>query len=109
MSNLRNLLSKTITKKVKFMGDEVEVCKLTIAQVERIQAFTKDASENSESDIFASLKKILDEGVTGFSELTMEEFKQFPLEELQALSSHVTEFSGLKAPSVEGNESPKKT
>jgi len=109
MSKLRSLLSKAVTKKVAFMGDEVEIRKLTIAQVEGIQVFTKTASENSEGDIFASLKKILDEGVADFKELSMEEFKEFPLEELQALSTAVTEFSGLRAPATaaEGNVLPK--
>lgn len=97
-TSLRNLLGKSITKDVTFMGEPLSIRKLTVRQVEEIQAFTKEMESNSEAEVFANLKKIIDEGAPAFVELSLDEFKGFPLEELQGLSKAITEFSGLRAP-----------
>lgn len=99
---MKHLINKELTEKVPFMGDEVEVRKLTVGKIMELQKVIK-ASEKSKSDK-AQLKLLCDVikvAVVGAEELTEEDFDSFPLSELTELSSHVMRVSGLGA--SEGN------
>jgi len=99
---MKHLINKELTEKVPFMGDEVEVRKLTVGKIMELQKVIK-ASEKSKSDK-AQLKLLCDiikVAVIGAEDLTEADFDSFPLSELTELSSHVMRVSGLGA--SEGN------
>jgi hypothetical protein len=91
--SLRDLAAKRITKEIKFMGESVKISKLTVAEVIEIQEHVK-ATENNDNKI-SILRLITDLAVEGASDLTEEEFRSFPMEELNRLSEEVMKFSGV--------------
>jgi hypothetical protein len=97
---MKHLVGKSMTKKVKFLGEDVTVKKLSVAQVMDIQAKSKDAStdENAGMEL---LQYVIGCAVEGASELSSEDFQSFPVDELSKLSNEILSFSGL------GNVQPK--
>jgi hypothetical protein len=99
---MKHLVGKLLTEKVTFMGDEVEVKKLTVGQVMDLQKVI-DKAANSE-DNQAQLKLLCDIikiAVVGAEELTDEDFDTFPVKELTGLSENIMRLSGLG--NTEGN------
>jgi len=92
--SMKNLVGKTMTKKYPFMGEQVEVRKLSLAQVEDIQAAAKSHEGNDAASI-EMLRKVIGLAVVGAEDLTVDDFKTFPIDELNKLSESVLEFSGL--------------
>jgi hypothetical protein len=92
MSVIKTLAHKPVTKKVKFMGADVDIHKLSIAQVLEVQSLAKEATEE---DTFSVMNKVLCLGIPDFNELTVDEFQSFPLEDLTKLSEEVMKFAGL--------------
>jgi hypothetical protein len=82
-----------MTKTVKFLGEEVVINKLTVAQVMAIQELTQNAGEKDNS--MEVLSFVITNAVEGADSLSSDEIEQFPLEELSRLSSDILEFSGL--------------
>jgi len=99
---MKHLVGKELTEKVPFMGDEVEVRKLTVGQITGMQKIidkaTKSKDETAQIKLLCDIIKI---AVVGAEELTQEDFDTFPLGELSALSESVMRVSGLGG--VEGN------
>jgi hypothetical protein len=99
---MKHLVGKELTEKVPFMGDEVEVRKLTVGQIMSMQKIidkaTKSKDETAQIKLLCDIIKI---AVVGAEELTQEDFDTFPLGELSALSENVMRVSGLGG--VEGN------
>ena len=99
---MKHLVGKSLTERVTFMGDEVEVRKLTVGQVMDLQSVIKAAAEDSSEDSqLKLLRDVLKIAVVGAEELTNEDFDTFPLQELISLSEDVMRISGLGG--VEGN------
>jgi hypothetical protein len=99
---MKHLVGKVITKKVPFMGDEVEVRKLTVGTIMDLQKIIQKAEKSKDDK--AQLKLLCDiikVAVVGAEELTDEDFESFPLSELTELSNHVMRVSGLGG--TEGN------
>lgn len=93
---MKHLVGKKITSKVPFMGDEVEVRKLTVGKIMGLQKLISKAEKSKEED--AQLKLLCDiikVAVVGAEELSQEDFDNFPLSELTDLSGHVMRVSGL--------------
>jgi hypothetical protein len=85
-----------VTKKVKFMGQDIEISKLTITQVMKIQAQAKVLEENaSETENLKLLSIVVQEGAKELAELSLEELYEFPMDELTTLSNEVMKYSGL--------------
>lgn len=102
---MKHLVGKQITKKVPFMGDEVEVIKLSVGQVLEVQKIlnksAKSKDENSQVELIRDVVKL---AVVGANELSNEDFKSFPLAELNELSEAIISYSGLGgAVDEEGN------
>ena len=99
---MKHLVGKELTEKVPFMGDEVEVRKLTVGQIMSMQKIidkaTKSKDETAQIKLLCDIIKI---AVVGAEELTQEDFDTFPLGELSTLSENVMRVSGLGG--VEGN------
>ena len=89
--------SKSV-KSVKFMDKDLEIVKLTINQVIRVQAVTKQAEESNDANSgILILSAVIREGAPELKELSQEDLQDFPMEELTNLSNSIMEFSGLTA------------
>lgn len=88
---MKHLVGKEITKKVPFMGDEVEVRNLTVGQAREIEAMTKVVNEQPEEDRdhLSLLRSVVRIAVVGAEELTDEEIDTFPISELTSLSQAI--------------------
>jgi len=99
---MKHLVGKSLTEKVPFMDDEVEVKKLTVGEVLALQkVITAAADSEDEQAQLRLLCDITKIAVVGAEELTDEEFNTFPISELTLLSEHIMRLSGLGA--SEGN------
>jgi len=99
---MKHLVGKLLTEKVPFMGDEVEVKKLTVGQVMSLQkSIDKAAKSNDEQSQLKLLCDIMKIAVIGAEELTDEDFNTFPIQELTGLSEQIMRLSGLGG--TEGN------
>lgn len=94
MAGIKGLVGKKMTKPVKFMGQDVTISKLSVAEVLNIQEKAKVISEN-ESEGFEILKTVIRAGVEGGADLSNEDFDDFPLDELSSLSNAIMKFSGI--------------
>jgi len=93
---MKHLVGKTITEKVPFMGDEVEVRKLTVGQVMSLQkVIDKAANSKDEQAQLKLLCDIMKIAVVGAEELTDDDFNTFPVSELTGLSESIMTLSGL--------------
>lgn len=90
----KDLVGKAVTKEVTFMGEKVQIRKLTVAQVLEIQAKAKEL-EGSEEGNLDVLILILTLAVPGASEISKEDFQNFPMDELAKLSNDVMRHSGV--------------
>ena len=97
--DIKQLVGKKLTQEVKFMGEKVTIKKLTLAEVQEMQDLAKKAagSENTEDDgaSFNVLRLIVRASVEGASDLTDDDFGQFPIDELSRLSNDIMKFSGI--------------
>ena len=99
---MKHLVGKEITTKVPFMGDEVEVRKLTVGQILELQKLIdKSAKDKSDTAQLKLLRDVVRLAVVGADELSDEDFDTFPIAELNSLSEAVLNTSGLGA--TEGN------
>lgn len=93
---MKHLVGKLVTEEVPFMGDKVEVNKLTVGQVLELQKLVKEASKSKDDS--AQLQLLCDTiklAVVGAEDITDEEFKSFPISELSELSEHIMRLAGL--------------
>ena len=95
MKNIKSFLNRRITTKTKFMGEEVDISKLTTNQVMEIQA----AAEANKAEKMAGLKMMISVIRAGcpalVADCTDEDFYQLPLDEVSKLSSEIMSYSGM--------------
>jgi len=93
---MKHLVNKTMTEKVPFMGEEVEVKKMSINEVfqmqKLIQKSAKLKTETAQVDLLIEVIKI---AVIEADQLSDEEFKTFPIAELTSLSNHILRLAGI--------------
>jgi hypothetical protein len=96
---MKHLVGKIITEKVDFMGEKIDVKKLSVGQVLQVQKLSKKVANNkaSEEESIRLLRDVVRMAVVGAEELTDEEFDTFPLEELNKISNAVLKLSGVNA------------
>jgi hypothetical protein len=93
---MKHLVGKKITEKVEFMGDTVEIKKLTVSEVITIQDLIKKVqNKKDEYDDINLIKDVIRKAVVGAEEITDEEFNDFPIGELTTLSSNIMSIAGL--------------
>lgn len=95
MSALKKLVGKTVSKKIKFMNEEVTINKLTVAQVLAVQAKAKELEASSDSNGLEVLKAVISASVEDGGDLTDEDYQEFPMDELSKLSQEIMKFSGF--------------
>jgi hypothetical protein len=98
---MKHLVGKVQTKKVPFMGDEVEIRKLPVHDIMELQEEIKKSQKKN--DHMGLLFHVLKVSVIGADELTKEEFETFPPSDLNELAEAVLEYCGLSDKSAAGN------
>ena len=93
---MKHLVNKLMTEKVPFMGDEVEVKKLSVLEVLNMQKLVTKANkakgDEAQIDLLTSVVRL---AVIGAQDITDEEFKTFPIAELSSLSNEIMRLAGL--------------
>jgi len=118
MSGIKSLVGKRITKKVKFMGEDIVISKLSVANVTEVQALAKRVDKDAKAAIKAAeeaaelgispddvddmagleiIRTVIRAAVEGASELTDEDFQEFPMDELSNIANDIMKFSGVGA------------
>lgn len=101
---MKHLVNKPVTKKVPFLGDEVEVRKLSVKEVFAVQELVKKQSKSKAEDAqIALLRDVLRIAVVDAEKMTDEEFDSFPLGDLSTLVEEVMAYSGLSDQEAAGN------
>ncbi len=93
--SFKDLVGKKMTKPTKFMGEDVKISKLSVAEVMEIQARAKELEGGADNDGFSVLKVVIRSAVEGASEISDEDFNAFPMDELAKLSAEIMKFSGI--------------
>lgn len=105
-TGMKGMVGRRMTKKVKFMGDDLEISKLSVAEVMDIQANAKalelaaadeNSDNNGEENGLNLLQGVIKASVESAKDLTDEEFSTFPMDELSKLSNEIMKFSGIGA------------
>jgi hypothetical protein len=89
---MKHLVGKKMTTTAKFMGEEVTIKKLSVAEILKIQEANKKVKEGDE---VSTLRLIIRSAVEGAEDLTNEELTSFPLDELSSLSAEIVKYSGM--------------
>lgn len=86
-----------VTKKIKFLGQDIEINKLDVAGVLEIQELARaiDKENPSDKDNLKILLRFVRLGVEEFAELSDDELFKFPMEDLSNLSTEISKYSGL--------------
>lgn len=96
MSGMQALVGKRVSKSVKFMNTDLTINKLTVDEVMEIQVKAKNI-EGNEEEGFNVLKHVIKSSADGAKDLSDDDFKTFPMDELSKLSNEIMKFSGLGA------------
>lgn len=91
---IKGLIGRKMTKTFKFMGEDLRISKLSVAEVLEIQERAK-AVDKDENEGFNILKTVIRSGVEDAKDLSDEDFNNFPLDELSKLSNEIMKFSGI--------------
>lgn len=91
---ITSMVGKRITKKVKFMNEDITISKLSVAEVMAIQASAKSV-EKDETQGFEVLKTVIRSSAEDADKLSDGDFDGFPMDELSKLSNEIMKFSGI--------------
>jgi len=97
---IKGFVGRKMTQKTDFMGDKVNIHRLSVSQIQDLQAKAKAAegvSENDEEAGLEVLRVVIRAGVEGGADMTDEDFKEMPMDELSKLSNAIMKFSGFGA------------
>jgi len=98
--SIKTLVGKRMTKKVKFLNEDIIISKLSVSQVTDIQVVAKEVEAADDADTAANfrlLQQIIKAAVDEADDLSDEDFNGFPLDELSKLSGEIMKFSGMGA------------
>jgi hypothetical protein len=103
---MRKYVSNLPTKEIKFMGDKITIRKISAGAVKRIgKASASLQKDSDDADTLKVLLAILQEGVVlaeDDGEIDEALLEEFPLDELNKLSTAIMEFGGVPV-GKEGN------
>lgn len=99
LKGIKGLVGRKMTQNAKFLGTDVTISKLSVAQVMEIQEAAKNPDETEQG--LPLLRKVIRMSVENAESLTNEDFDGFPMDELSKLSTAIMKFSGI------GNETGK--
>jgi len=93
--DFKSLVGKRLSKSVNFMGQKVDIKKLSVSEVMEIQEKAKEA-EKDEKENFNILKLVIRSAVDGAENIEDVDFDKFPLDELTNLASEIMKYSGIR-------------
>ena len=100
---MKQFLNKTISKKIKVQGVEIELKALSLNEVMELQEVVADLDNTDEmSSNLTVMRSMLRVGVLGADEMSDEDFNSIPLSVLSEAVSEVLAYAGLGA-ADEGN------
>lgn len=95
-TGIKALVGRKMTKNVKFMGEDVKISKLSVAEVMDIQTKAKELETNDAAGLEV-LKVVITAAVEGAKDLSDDDFANFPMDELSKLSAEIMKYSGIGA------------
>jgi len=95
----KELVGKRMTKSVKFMNEDVKISKLSVDEMMNVQTLAKalETDSTDEKSGFNILRTVIRASVEGAADITDDDFKTFPMDELSRLSNEIMKFSGVGA------------
>lgn len=101
---MKHLVGKVITKSVAFMDETVEIKKLSVLEVRKVQEIVKKSEKSKSEDAqLELLQDVIRLAVPEAAALSKEDFESFPVGELAKLTDEIMSFSGLGGKTEEGN------
>ena len=91
---IKGLVGKKVSKEVKFLGENIKISKLLVSEVIEIQNKAKQLKDE-ETEGLELMKTVIRAAVEGGEDLTEEDFKNFPIDDLRKLAEEVMRYSGL--------------
>jgi len=103
--SIKSLKGVKVTKTVPFLGSNITISKLTVAQVEEIQEAAKmgedaikaatEAGNEADVDQLGVLRAVIRLSVEGGDELEDEDFQDWPIEDISKLAKAIMSYSGI--------------
>ncbi len=93
MGSIKNLVGTEMFKKVPFLKGQVRIKKLTVDEVMQIQALAKEQTDDMMG--LEVLKYVIALAVEDGDQLSDEDYKKFPMDELNKLSETIMKYSGI--------------
>lgn len=96
--DFKDFLNTPVQKEVPFMGKKIKINKLSVDAVLSIQERAREAAKKTDAtdeDSLEMLKHVITQAVPGVAEVSEEDFRKLPLDELTKLSNSIMEWSGL--------------
>ncbi len=95
-STMKSLVGRKVSKQVDFMNSKLTIQKLTVAEVLELQNTAKALEEAGGDDsALKVLQTVIRAAVPDSVDLTEEDFRSFPMDELSKLSAEIMKYSGL--------------
>jgi len=89
-------MGSKVSKKTKFMNEDIDIHKLTVAQVLGIQEKAKEITdEANEKENIGILLYVIRAGTPELKDLSDDEICALPMDELTNLSNEILKYSGL--------------
>ncbi len=101
-SKIKSLVGKKVSKEVKFCGENVKITKLSVAQIEEIQALARENQKKAEEqeanadDGMDIIRFVIRTAVEGADQLEDADFREFPMDELTTLTNTIMAYSGMQ-------------
>ena len=89
------LVGKRASKRVKFLGEDITIRKLTVAEVRAVQELAKELEGKEDDNGIQMLELVIKSSVVGGDQLTTENFEEWPIDELATLSNDIMKYSGF--------------
>jgi hypothetical protein len=84
------------SKKTKFVGQDIDIVKLTVSQALQVQDVVKLAEGDDNPDANLNiLLTVLKFGAPDLVDMTLDDLKEFPMQDLTLLSSEIMKHSGM--------------
>jgi hypothetical protein len=97
VTDLKELSRANNTRKIKFLGRNIEIKKLTLSECQEIQRKSMDTDENNQDQGFELIKMTIALGVPAAAEFSDDDFAEFPMDDLTKLAEEVMKLAGMSS------------
>jgi hypothetical protein len=97
MASMTSMIGRRIEKMVKFMGEDLQIQKLTTGEMESVQEAAKaNESDTDDQRAMKTLYAVIRAGVPSAADMSEADFKTFPVEDLNKLAEEIMKLTGIK-------------